>query len=186
MNQNMTAGLLLAEKLALWGNCNGLIIAVSKAGAALGKVVAAELQLPMHVSYCMGIHDPANPKKFVGSVSADTAITHASYDLPQDYLAHQVRLLQQELRNDDTFRLNENLEMADKVVIIIDQHIETIDDLLATIQAARKRNALEVIVAAETISLDAIRHLSDIADEIFYVTTDTHAVELSFFKPESV
>jgi putative phosphoribosyl transferase len=186
MKRKISTGALLAEKLALWSNCDGFIIAVSKTGAAIAHEVARDLQLPVHMSYCTGIPDPAAPDKSIGSVSLESAITHATqHDLPQDYLAHQVRQLQNELRHSvECFR--EQISIKDKVVIIIDSHIHSIDNLLATIEFVKRQKPLEIIVAANTISLNALRDLDRIVDEVFYVESDSDTVGVRFFRGENL
>lgn len=168
MNRTTNSGNRLAEKLSLWTNCDGIVVAVSEKALALATVLAKELELPLAINYCREIPDPSNRVKSIGSVCVNKAITHEyQHDLPQDYLAHQVKLIQHQLRNCPTVPCPS--KMANKIVIMVDSEIHTTDELLAAIEEARKNKALEVIVAAPTIHPRVVRELFNIVDEVFYL-----------------
>ncbi|HEY0742086.1 MAG TPA: hypothetical protein VGD40_11520 [Chryseosolibacter sp.] len=178
MNRTKNSGSQLADKLSLWTNCDGMVVAASEKALPLATVLAKELELPLTINYCTEIPDPSNRVKSIGSVSLNRAITHEyQHDLPQDYLAHQVKLLQHQLRNCPTVPYPS--KMANKVVILVDSEIHTTDELLAAIEEARKNNALEVIVAAPTIDPRIVRELFDIVDEVFYLNGTDELVPVS-------
>lgn len=179
MNRTINSGLQLAEKLSLWTNCDGMVVAVSEKALPLATVLANELELPLRINFCQEIPDPANRAKSIGSVSMNKAITHEyQHDLPQSYLAHQVQLIQRQLRNCTTFQ--EASKIENNVVIIVDVEVNTTDELLAAIDDARNNKALEVIVAAQLIDPQVVHELADIVDEVFCLNGSDEPVAAFF------
>src|SRR5690242_7709013 len=87
------AGRLLARRLMDYANSKAIVVGASTGGVIVAAALADVLNLPLEVIPCRRIKDPVDNSKSIGSVSPDEIITnHCSYDIPQDYVSHQIAM----------------------------------------------------------------------------------------------
>lgn len=172
------AGVLLAEKLGRHRNSNGIVVAVSKGAAEVGYYLASELRLPLEVVICKEITHPGDTKKTIGSISADVVLLNeGTYDIPQDYIYHQIVLGQSAMRHQQSFYNSnrEALNLKGKTIILVIDVLRSSDSLKATLQTIWNRRPREIKIAVAVASPAALQDLSDQVNEIQVLAVDANA-----------
>jgi putative phosphoribosyl transferase len=163
---------LLGEKLAAYKNGNAVIVAIPHGGVPVGYYLAAELNLPLDVVLCKRIADVVDSHKSIGWVSLDgVAIPGENLNFPQDYISYQVASLQHGLRTQYRFYCEERkrLDLNGKVVILVDDRLETESQLLACLRSIRNQTPEKIIVAVPVATSRAAGEVVGEADDFIYL-----------------
>lgn len=174
------AGLCLAKKLCRFENSNSVVVAVSKGAAVVGYYIASELGLPLEVITCKEIIHPGDATKTIGSISADVILLDAEiYDIPRDYIYHQIVLGQNAMRHQQSFYNSnrEALRLNGKAIILVSDVLKSSDALKATLQTLWNRKPREITIAAALASSAALYDLSDQVNEIEVLDIDSNTGE---------
>jgi predicted phosphoribosyltransferase len=169
------AAVLLAERLMEHANSDAIIVAVPGGGIHIGYHLAQLLHLPLEVIPCKKIKHPADSNKTIGAVSLDSVIVHEEDNsIPQDYIYHQIQLLQHVIRGQSNKYYKGHVFPAFKgrTIILADDLLMTGDTLLATIRSIRKHRPERIIVAVPNVTPEATRSIADEIDEIIYLTIE--------------
>lgn len=166
------AGRLLAEKLTDYKNTNAIVIGIPHGGVCVASVISKALSLPLKVLPCLKVKHPSDHEKNIGSVSINNVCIHdCAYDIPQDYIYHQVALLKNVLQQEYSFYYGEN-ELASllyKTVIVVDDVLAHSDTMLACLKEIKKQQPLKLIVAVPVVSAEAARIVQAEVDNIIFL-----------------
>ena len=168
------AAFLLGERLMEHENSDAIIIAVPGGGIHIGYHLAELLHLPLEVIPCKKIKHPAD-NTTIGAVSLDSVILHEEDNtIPQDYVYHQIQLLQHVIRGQITKYNKGHIppSIKGRTIILADDLLMTGDTLLATIRTIRKQQPDRIIVAVPNVTPEATRSIADEIDEIIYLTIE--------------
>lgn len=166
---------LLGEQLLQYKNSDAVLVAVPRGGVEVGYHLANMLNIPMEVSPCKKIKHPAYSNQSVGAVSIDDAIIKEECrNIPQDYIYHQIILLQHTLRADcDYYRTGRKaMNLTGKTVILVDDLMQSGDTLRACIKSIKKQNPLKIIAAVLVTSPEAAIQVSAEADDFISLRID--------------
>ena len=169
------AAFLLGERLREHDNSDAIIVAVPGGGIHIGYHLAQLLHLPLEVIPCKKIKHPADNNKTIGAVSLDSVIVHEEDNsIPQDYIYHQIQLLQHVIRGQSNKYYKGHIipSLKDRTIILVDDLLMTGDTLLATIRTIRKQQPERIIVAVPNVTPEATRSIADEIDEIIYLTIE--------------
>ena len=169
------AAVLLGERLREYDNSDAIIVAVPSGGIHIGYHLAQSLHLPLEVIPCKKIKHPAGYNKTIGAVSLDSVIIHEEDNsIPQDYIYHQIQLLQHVIRRQSNkyYKGHAQPSFKDRTIILVDDLLMTGDTLLTTIRTVRKQQPEKIIVAVPNVTPEATRSIADEIDEIIYVTIE--------------
>ncbi|MEJ7646943.1 MAG: phosphoribosyltransferase family protein [Chryseolinea sp.] len=174
------AAYLLGERLREYNKTDAVVLAVPGGGIHMGSYLSQLLELPLDVIPCKKIKHPADPNKTVGAVSSDSVVVcDAGHELPQDYLYHQIQMLQHVIRmqhrNYDKER--KQVSLHGKTVIVVDDMLKTGDTMLACLKSLRKQLPDKIVVAVPNVTPQAIRAIAGEIDAIIYLTIEPKAIE---------
>ncbi len=163
------AAKLLAQKLEKYKNKDGIVLAVPRGGVPIGYVVAKELGLPLEIILSKKIGHPYNPEYAIGSVSLHGVIINDNLiDVSMDYIHKEADRILKVLK--EKFKLymgdRKPTDVKNKTVIIVDDGIATGSTILATIDAIKKSNPKEIIIAIPVAPPTAVNKLSKSVDEL--------------------
>ena len=168
------AGKLLADKLRDYaGDKSVIILAVPAGGVPVGYSAAKELAVSMDVLVVRKIQIPWNTEAGFGAITWDGKI------VLNDDLVTQLELTEDEIKT-SILNTKENLQarlrkfrgdkpmpdLADKVVILVDDGLASGFTMLAAARSVREKKPKKIIVAEPTASLGAIKLLLPEVDEI--------------------
>lgn len=165
------AGGLLAFKLQQYANSEALVVGIPRGGVVVAATVAHALNLKLQVIPCRRIKHPADNTKSIGSVSVDeVVINDKTYDIPQDYISHQIALLRNSLRNETQVYCQDSsmTSIRYKTVIVVDDILQSGSTMLACLKSIGKQQPLKLIVAVPFVSAEAARVVGGIADELVF------------------
>jgi putative phosphoribosyl transferase len=164
------AGMLLAEKLINFKNSDAIVVGVPYGGAMVGYHLAEKLNLAFDVVGCKIISHPADTRKTIGSISSDQVVIHdEAYDIPRDYIYHQIVCSQNALKEQQAFYHNgkhDVLVVKNAAVILTGDMVKSADALIASVRTLRSQNPKKIILAASLVTPEALRQLSIEVDEI--------------------
>lgn len=168
------AGRLLAKKLMhLAGQKNIVVLGLARGGVVVAYEVAKALALPLNVVVPRKIGAPGNPELALGSIMEDgEGVFNDSIirmmGVSPSYLKQEIEKEKKRAHQRLTlYRQHAPMpDIKDHTVILVDDGIATGSTMLASIQAMRKGNAENVIVAVPVSSLDALLRMEEAADEV--------------------
>lgn len=163
---------LLGEKLIEYKNSNAVIVAIPRGGVPVGYYLAVELNLPLEVILCKRIKDVVDSHKSIGWVSLEgVAISGENLDFPQDYICHQVASLQHGLKAQYRFYCQDRkpLDLNGKVVILVDDRLETESQMLACLRSIRNQTPEKIIVAVPVATSRAAKEVVCEADDFIHL-----------------
>lgn len=169
------AAFLLGERLMEHKDSDAIIVAVPGGGIHIGFHLAQILHLPLEVIPCKKIKHPADTNRTLGAVSLDSVIVHEEDNsIPQDYIYHQIQLLQHVIRGQrDKFNKGHTQpSLKNRTVILADDLLVTGDTLLTTIRTIRKQKPEKIVVVVPNVTPEATRSIADEIDEIIYLTIE--------------
>jgi predicted phosphoribosyltransferase len=162
------AGMILADKLKKYAGNPGVILAVPRGGVPLGYIIARELKLPMDLLLTKKIGHPNNPEYAIGAVSLTDRVIIPHEAVPDSYIESETEKIRAKLKENYTkFMGNKKpLDLANKIVIVVDDGIATGNTLMSTISMLRKSKPSKIVVAAPVAPKTTADKLSRIVDEL--------------------
>lgn len=162
------AALLLAAKLEKYKNRDGVVLAVPRGGVPIGSVIAKKLNLPLEIVLSKKIGHPGNPEYAIGSVSLHgTIINEEVSDVSIDYIHKESKRILEGLK--EKFQLymgnRKPMDLNGKIVIIVDDGIATGSTILATVEAVKKNNPTEIVIAVPVSPPASVNKISKNVDE---------------------
>lgn len=167
------ASQMLGRRLANYRNSSAVVVGLLPGGVGIASAIARELSLPLEVLPCKVITHPGNGQ-VLGSVCSYEVFVRecsCSYDIPQDYILHQVALLRNAIRYENSQYYGERSpsSFSDKTVILVDDSLRWSDAIAACVRGIRKQGPAEIVVATPVVTADAARVISAEADEIVFL-----------------
>jgi len=171
------AGQQLAEKLTPYKNNNqAIILGLPRGGVVVAYEVSKVLNLPLDIIVTRKIGAPNNEEFAIGSISEEgrgvfdeEAISEQM--ISKEYIDNQVKKEKKEIkRRLEKYREGQKpLDLKNKIAIIVDDGIATGSTVRAAINSAIEKGAKNVVVATPVIARDALKKISQEADEIIYL-----------------
>ena len=166
------AGVLLSKKLAAYKNSDAVVVGIPHGGVCVASVIAELLSLRLEVMPCRQIRNPGDNKHNIGSVSVDEVFMHdCPHTIPQDYIYHQIALLRNAIafENKGYYGNGKPCSFRHKVVILVDDILQSSDAMMACLGGIKKQAPLKVIVAVPCVSAEALQNLSTEADDVVFL-----------------
>jgi putative phosphoribosyl transferase len=159
---------LLADKLLAFKNSDAVIVAVPRGGVPIGFALADVLNLSLEIIACKKIKHPAHGNQSIGSVSIDDVVIKEELrNIPQDYICHQVILLQHTLKAKCEYYRGSNpvLSLRKRTVILVDDLIQTGDTILTCLKSIKKQTPGKIVMASSICTPEAAHIISNEVDE---------------------
>jgi predicted phosphoribosyltransferase len=179
---------LLADKLLAYKNSDAVVVAVPRGGVPIGFALANLLNLSLEIVASKKIKHPAHGNQSIGSVSVDDLVIKEELrNIPQDYICHQVVLLQHTLKAKCAYYrgCNPVISLTDRTVIVVDDLIQTGDTILACLKSIKKQSPGKIIMASSTATPEAAQIISDEVDEFIALQIEKGNHLHGIFEPVS-
>lgn len=153
------AGVQLAQRLLKYKDENPVIVALPRGGVVLGYEVAKTLDAPMDIVITRKLSAPFSPELGIGAI-APRGIKIFDYEIitylkiSNDTLEKIIEKETQEMqRREGLYRQDfEEMDLADKTVIIVDDGVATGVSDRAAVLSVKKMNPAKVILAVPVCS----------------------------------
>lgn len=156
----------LAKRLSSFKHGNAILIATSPKASMLARQISDELDVPYHNDHCQSIAHPGHVNESIGSLTANEIILHdQAASVPQDYIQHQVQLLQHHLA---TQKKDTHTHFKGKTVIVLRETLRHEDEILAVLHAFRREQIAAIYVATPIIYRNALIRLQSMVDGVVY------------------
>jgi len=165
------AGQKLARALTKYKDTDALVLAIPRGGVEVGYHVATYLNARLSILVSRKLPYPDNPEAGFGAVAEDGStfiFEDAVYWLSKETIERIIRQQKEEIRRRiAVLRKGEPLpEIAQSVVILVDDGIAMGSTVRAGILLCRNKEAAKVVVAAPVAGESVERELSKLADEV--------------------
>ena len=173
------AGKALAARLARCSHqADVVVLALPRGGVPVGHEVARALDAPLDVFAVRKLGVPGHEELAMGAVASggirvinpamirDLGISQQALDAVTAVELRELERRALAYRDHRPFP-----ELADRIVILVDDGVATGSTMAAAAHALRERRPREVIVAAPVMSLDAQAVLGRVADRVIAVGT---------------
>ena len=158
------AGILLAKKLKKFVKPNTLVLAIPRGGVVVGSVISNVLNLGFDVIVVRKIGAPLNPELAIGAVGPDDTV-YWDRKLCENLGVAKLEMAKlktikslEVLVRENIFRGNKKpLDVAGKIVILVDDGVATGATVIAAQKYLKKIGVKEVILAVPVISTEVLR-----------------------------
>jgi putative phosphoribosyl transferase len=189
------AGRQLGQALTRFRDAEPVVLALPRGGVPVGLEVARALGAPLDVVVVRKLGAPGHPEFAVGAIAAGAVYVDQSIvrqlGVRPAYLEQVTAVEARELaRREQTYRAGRPpLEIAGRLVILVDDGLATGATIRAAIASLRQRGPARVVVAAPVGAPETVARLREAADEVVCLETppDFRAVSLAYrdFAPTS-
>ena len=174
------AGNRLAATLEKFSLPDPIIYALPRGGVPVAAAAAHRLQAPLDLMIVRKLGAPGRPEAAIGAVvdsASPTVILHnetvQQLNISRGYVDTLTATALDEIdrRREIYFKGRKPLSPKNRIAIIIDDGLATGATMEAAVKAMRKAGPSKIIVAVPTAPGDAVRALSDIADDVICLET---------------
>jgi putative phosphoribosyl transferase len=176
------AAILLLEKLLPFKGKNIIVAGIPRGAMPMAKIISDGLH---GVLTCVLVHKlphPVNEEFAIGCVGESGHYKLSSYvdqsDIEESYVkeqvSHQLEVLKKRKKN---YHMKE-IDMKDKIVIIVDDGIATGSTTKCAIEEIKYKNPSKVILAVPVSSQEAYTEIASLVDEFYclYIPTRLSSV----------
>lgn len=164
-HDRIEAGKKIAEALGKYHGQAEVVLGLPRGGVICGAQVAATLGVPLDALLVRKIAHPHSPEYAVGAVSENgTVILRGeAASLDQTWLEEEIDRQKKELQRERHIFLTNrpSVPLKHKVVIIVDDGLQTGLTMEAAIDSVRKHDPLRIIVAVPVAHTDAIAQIKN-------------------------
>ncbi|MDY9923682.1 phosphoribosyltransferase [Methanobacterium sp.] len=168
------AGEVLGDMLKEYKNTDAVVFAIPAGGVPVGAVIATKLQLPFEVAVVSKITLPWNTEAGYGAVAFDGTIRLnegiiSRLGLKDDVVQEGIEetLNKVKKRVSKFQRGRSSPQVAGRHVILVDDGIASGFTMLVAVEALKKADADQIIVAVPTAHWDAIRKVISDVDSLY-------------------
>lgn len=163
------AGKRLAERLREEGVEADVVLAIPRGGLPVARPVADALDAPLDVIVARKLGAPGNPELAIGAVADDGTLwlndNVNRLGVSDDYVEAE-RAHQHEQAREKAATYRQGVDLADKVVVVVDDGVATGATTAACLRRVRDAGAKRVVLAVPVGPPDALGWLREEADVV--------------------
>lgn len=150
-----------------------VIITIPRGGLELGYILAQGLKAPLDVIFAKKISYPNEPEYAIGAVTEHEAIIEKPAEVSTEYINHEIERVRTALTTKAWLYkpARSVIDLAHKIIILVDDGIATGKTIAEALQALRRFNPQELILAVPVASREALAYLKPYADTIICLLT---------------
>ena len=182
------AGRQLATRLETLDRDGLIALGLPRGGVVIASEVAAALGIPLDVVVVRKLGVPFQPELAMGAIGEDgirvidQRVVGAAGISDRQFQAVEERERAELARRAQRFRGGRpRLDLSGATALILDDGIATGSTARAAVEVAKKLGANRVVVAAPVTSVDAVRMLSDVADQVVYLSSPLNFLAIGEF-----
>lgn len=171
---------LLGEKLAAYKGKQPVVLAIPRGAVPMGKIIAAALGGELDVILVHKLGAPGNPELAIGAVdeSGHTYLSQHVHELnvSDAYIAaeKEAQLTTLRQRRAQYSPVRPPLDVAGRIVIVVDNGIATGASMLAALRAVRAKRPERLIAAVAVAPPETLEHMREEADEVICLFAPQH------------
>lgn len=163
---------LLGEKLAAYKGQHPVVLAIPRGAVPMGKIIADALEGELDVVLVHKLGAPGNPELAIGAVDESGHLCLSEHvqtlNVSDAYIAAerdaQLKTLRQ--RRAQYSPVRPPLDVAGRIVIVVDNGIATAASMLAAVRAVRAKRPARLIAAVAVAPPETLERMRQEADEV--------------------
>jgi putative phosphoribosyl transferase len=171
------AGRQLARRLETLDRDRLIALGLPRGGVVIASEVAAALEIPLDVVVVRKLGVPFQPELAMGAIGEDgVRVIDQRVVGAAGIRDRQIQMVEERERLELARRARmfrggrPRLDLTGATALILDDGIATGSTARAAVEVAKKLGAARVVVAAPVTSVEAVRVLSEVADQVVYLT----------------
>ena len=166
------AGLQLAQKLTWLRDKDAIVLAIPRGGVVVGDVIAKSLNAKLDIVVPRKLGAPNNPELAIGAVMHDGSSYLNDYvvktlNVDQQYIRSEIKEQVREIeRRLELFRGNKKYDLADKIIVLVDDGIATGATTMIAVTWVKKQRPKMLVLATPVAPAEVARVLERIADKL--------------------
>lgn len=160
----------LAEALSEYRGKNPLVLAIPRGAVPMAKVIAEELNGEMDVVLVRKLRAPGNPEYAIGSVdeSGWSYLAPQAGGVSEEYLKREIAAQMETMKNRRAqyTPVRAPIDLAGRVVIVIDDGLATGSTMIAALHAMRAKKPAQLICAVPVAPPETLEKIRGKADRI--------------------
>lgn len=162
---------ILGRRLAAYRGRRPLVLAIPRGAVPMGRIVAEALDGDLDVVLVRKLRAPHNPELAIGSID-ETGAVYLDPDTrglwTEAHLEAEKRAQIATLRERRALygRLGPPLDVAGRIVIVVDDGVATGSTMIAALRAVRARRPARLVAAMAVASAQALAVIEREADEV--------------------
>ena len=171
------AGKRLAQALEHLSGEQVVVLGVPRGGVEVAAEVAGQHGWDLDIVIPRKIGAPLNPELGLGAIAPGVRVLDErmlrSLGVPDEYLEKEIRAQEDEIRRrSEAYRRGRApADLSGKTAVVVDDGIATGGTAIAAVRWARAQGAARVILAVPVAPREAVKRLSDEADEVVCLDT---------------
>ena len=159
-----TEGKLLAKEFKKYTNKkDAVVLAIPRGGLQVGYSIAKELNLNLDIILTKKISYPGNPEYAIGAVSLKEEIID-NKEVPKEYIKNEIKNIRKTLKERYKKYNTRQINVKNKIVILVDDGIATGKTMLLTIDLIKKQKPKKLIVVVPVGPAENIELLKEKAE----------------------
>ena len=182
------AGILLAEKIKkLLKEKNMVVVALTRGGVVVGKVISKILKLPFDILVVKKIGAPQNSELAIGAVAPSNTVYWNEdllrmMNISKEEKTRLKNIKERERKEQEKMlKVGRPVDINSKVVILVDDGIATGATTLAASKYIKKEGALKLVLAVPVISADTLRDVKKYFDVIIKMKSEKNFMAVGEF-----
>jgi predicted phosphoribosyltransferase len=176
------AAAMLAQALSKYRGQHPLVLGLPRGGVPMARIIADALDGDVDVVFVRKLRMLGQPELAIGAVDESGAIVKGRYfdyapvDYVQQELRHQREIIRE--RRGRYTRGQAPIDVAGRLVIIVDDGVATGSSMVAAVHAIRERKPTKVVIAVAVAPPQALTTMRGEADDVvcLYSTEEFYAV----------
>ena len=164
------AARLLADRLTAYRGMHPLVLGVPRGAVPMARIIADALDGDLDVVLVRKLRAPGQPELAIGAVDeAGSVLEGDYYDVASaEYLREEIHTQQEILRTRRALytRTQPAIDVASRLVIIVDDGVATGSSMLSAIRFVRARKPSRLVVAIGVAPPDTLRRIATEVDEV--------------------
>jgi predicted phosphoribosyltransferase len=165
------AGVELAQRLRKWSLTDPIVLGIPRGGVVVAAAIGRELGAELDVVLARKLRSPHNTEFAIGAVDEDGQVVRnaagiAAVDIGDVYVQQEIaRQVQEIAERKALYRAaRPAASLAQRSIILTDDGLATGSTMIAALQALRKKEPREIILAVPVASPDRLREAEKLAD----------------------
>jgi len=153
-----------------------VIMAVPRGGVPIGFEIAKQFHMPLELLLTKKIGHPLSEELAIGAASMEDYLVDPRHNISDVYVTNEVQRIQNTLRRRYRQFMGDRkpADIANKIVIIVDDGVATGNTLFAAVNLIRTKQPARIVIAVPVAPRQAVERLRQKVDDVICLQIPTN------------